>query len=150
MFKIILIAIGVFFISCSKTKHTNSFLENNITYENEELKSLSERHLSYWEKFSKKDFNNTYEYELPYQQYLYSKKWYNNFFKTNNVNYRIYQIDIQRYDKNSDIANVKTRFVKDKTNFIFSDLWFYVNGQWYHHFKPSKLPNYETNRYFVN
>jgi hypothetical protein len=132
-----LLVLVLFFVGCEEPR-SYAFKDENRTYSSKKLQELSERHLEFWEAFSKKDFNTTYRYELPYLQFIKSLKWYNTFNLANNKHYSIIQKDIKV--KRDDFALIKTQYKLKENSYIFNDPWYLVDGIWYHEFSTSKLP----------
>ena len=125
------------FSGCEK-KFAHAFKEDNFTPSDKKEKALSRRHLEYWEGFLAKDFNSSYPYEMPYQQYQHSLSWYNRFNNNNVKDANITQLSITYEDEFK--ANVRTRFQYRSTDYSYDDPWYYVNGTWFHVMKTSLLP----------
>jgi hypothetical protein len=128
----------LFFLSGCEPKHTYAFKDANLTLKNEKEELLSKTHLAYWEAMSKKEFEKTYMYEMPYQRFIKPLWWYKEFNAGNNKHYQVIQKEIM-YDDNH-TAKVITSYIKEKTKSIFKDTWYYIDGIWYHKMKTSKLP----------
>ena len=128
----------IIFIFGCEPKYEFASKDVNLTLKSDLEKDLSRRHLDYWEAFSKKQFDDTFKFELAYQQFIKGKAWYKEFFAGNNSNYKIILKNIEI--KDNDTAVVATKYIRKKSSHIFYDKWYYVNGTWYHWFKTSKLP----------
>lgn len=133
----LLIVSIIFLIGCEKSRKY-ALIDANITFSSKSIENLSKRHLDYWEAMSKRDFNTTFSYELPYLQFIKSKKWYANFNQSNNYHYSIIQKNIIL--KTPHIASIKTFYELNDNTYTFEDHWYLVNDSWYHKFKTSKLP----------
>jgi hypothetical protein len=128
------------FSGCEK-KYKFVSRDTNLTLTTEKEKELSRRYMDYWEVYSQKNFDESYKFELPYQNFIKGKEWYDNFFSTNNKNYKVIQKSIEFKDPDS--AVIETQYIRKKNTHVFYDCWYYVNGTWYHKYKTSKLPNAE-------
>ncbi len=126
---------------CEK-KYIYTSKTNDMVIKDKKSEALSERAMDYWESFSAKDFNSTYQYELPFQQYLKSKLWYVRFNAGNTKGYFLEQKEIEYIDENR--AIIKIKFSKNKSGgHMISDRWYLIDGVWYHKMKTSILPSYE-------
>jgi len=132
----------ILFAGCVSNQQTFAFAKKSpdINITDSKTEKLSRAHLYYWDRFSKKKFKETYAMELPYQRFLKNYEWYKKFNYTNDQNYTIEQLNIRMLDKNS--AIVKSKYIsKDRqATFLFDDRWYFVNGNWYHLMKTSKIP----------
>lgn len=131
----------LFTFSGCEPKYQFASLDENLSFKSSEERSLSKRHLAYWELMSQKKFTETYDFELPYQRYIYGEEWYHKFFEGNNKEYKIIFKALEWLDEHS--AVVHTEYIRQKNRHTFKDKWFYVNGKWYHMFPTSKLPKAE-------
>jgi len=138
---LLVLLVGVLFSGCEEKLQFASTAKE-FTPKTEKEKQLSKRALKYWELFSSKKFDETYSYELPFQRYENTLKWYHKFNKGNDEGYKLVQKEIVEIDENR--AIVKTVFQGKKATFIMSDKWYLVNDTWYHKMNTSKLPTLET------
>lgn len=133
---IVTLLIAFFLLGCEqKFEYANK--DANLTLEDKNEKDLSSRHLEYWEDRSKNEFNSSYTYEMPYQQFIKSLHWYNDFHKTGRKHFKIIQKEINIKEKS---ALIESQFIYKKSKYTFHDPWFLVKGKWYHQFKTTKLP----------
>jgi len=146
---IIILVFALLFLGCEKREaHTASSCSNfqyahkdgnfsqNIS---KELTELSCSHLQYWEYRSKKEFEKSYNYELPYQRFIYSNDWYKRFHSPDEGNFSILQVEI--IQKSPEFAEIKTKkILKDGYSYTFLDKWYRVGNKWYHKMKTTYLP----------
>ncbi len=103
---------------------------------------LKERVVQYWENRSKKQFSKTYSYELPYQTYVHSKRWYENFFQNAP---RFTKVVIKKIQCDQHVCTIGLLlFPEDMsgsydTVFLY-DKWIVIDGVWYHKFNDVSLP----------
>lgn len=141
MNKILLILVLIFFFQGCDFKRDFKYVKIS---DNKKIKPrfepLVKRYKEYWECMSKKDFDCSYRYEMPYQRFLHSLKWYKNFNTPNKKHYMIKLLDIKPVDKYTVV--VKSAFVSadNKVNYMFHDRWYNVNNLWFHKMKVSILP----------
>ena len=137
---ITLLLLALLFSGCEK-KYTHISRDANMTLKTPVEEALSERAMDYWEAFATKQFDEAYSYELPFQRYTKSLKWYKQFNKGNEKNYTLVQKEI--VFKDADRAIIKTLFQMKNSHYMMSDKWYLVNGQWYHKMKTTLLPTLE-------
>ena len=102
--------------------------------------SLKEQNLLFWEYFSNKEFDKSYELELPHLRFQKSLSWYKTFNEPNRKGYKITLMDIETLDEHR--AVVKNLYEDNEGNsFTMEDRWVYVGEKWYHFFEFSKLPS---------
>lgn len=110
-------------------------------YEKELDPDLVKSFKEYWELFEKGEYDETYEYELPYQKFLHSKKWYKNFMlgSKKHLKFAISKIKIDPENKN--IVYIYIKFHNKYKKFTQRDKWIKVDGIWYHKFIDTILPS---------
>jgi hypothetical protein len=135
---ILTLFISLFFGGCVSS-YQFAFKDPSLQLKDESLKALSQRDLSYWEHMSQKEFDASYDYELPYLRYLKSLEWYKNFNATNNQKFTIKQYDITLVDSHR--AIIKHYYHgSDGHSLNLEDRWVLVQNEWFHYFELSKLP----------
>ena len=89
---------------------------------------------------SQKNFQCSYKYELPYQRFLYSYEWYQQFNSGNRKNYKIELLQI--IPKKENMIVIKSKFISsdDNVTYQFFDKWYNVDELWFHKMKVSILP----------
>ena len=103
--------------------------------------ALQKRVISYWEKRAQKQFEETYEYELPYLQYLHTSLWYEQFFQDAPKFSKIIVKKVENINKNKSIIGLLLYPKYNSKNFVFLyDTWVKIDGNWYHKYKDSSLP----------
>jgi len=128
----------LFIFSGCEPKYTYASKDEAFKPSSEKEKLLSQRHLEYWDLFSSHAFEKAYAYEIPYERFLHTKKWYTMF---NNNNIKAFQNKQLYFTKiRENVIDVRTTYISNTTNYSFHDRWFYVNKQWYHQMKTSILP----------
>lgn len=111
----------------------------NLKIENDLSSSLKEKNVRYWEYSSKKEFDKTYEMELPHLRFQKSLEWYKSFNAGNRQGYKVTLLSINVIDDTRAIT--QNRYEDDEGNsHVFEDRWVFVENEWYHYFEFSKLP----------
>ena len=100
--------------------------------------SLVKNFQKYWEKRGERRFNEIYNKELPYLQYLHSQKWYKNFFVNAPKFKKVLVKKIHSCTQNVCILGIL--LFKDSSPIYLYDKWIKVNGKWYHRYNDSPLP----------
>lgn len=103
---------------------------------------LKERFVTYWSYRGEGNFEESYAMELPYLQYLHSKKWYISYFF---YAPRFYKVTLYRKEKcQSDICEVWLALYKDKASepIYLKDKWIKIGNRWYHKYRDSALPTF--------
>lgn len=134
-----IILIAVFFVACAPSSYKYSSIDPSFTTEDKNLKELAQTHKLFWEYFSAKEFEKTYQMELPHLCFQKSFNWYKNFFEPNRKGYKINLVSIKKID--DDRAVITHKYKDEEENeFLMEDRWVLVNGKWRHYFEFSKLP----------
>jgi hypothetical protein len=117
-------------------------MDNNITVSKDIVKyeELKRRFSEYWEAASLNDFNTTYEYELPYLNFLKSLDWYIDFKQGSKKHYKVLTLDVKTEFGDSDIAIITMKVELNNFTRKIADKWVLVNGIWYHYYSQSLLP----------
>jgi hypothetical protein len=135
---VILLTALFFFSGCVSYKYAS--VSPTFKTEDAKLKSLKERNLLFWEYFSSKEFDKSYELELPHLRFQKSLNWYKAFHEPNRKGYKITLMSIETLDEHR--AIVKNLYTDNEENsFTMEDRWVFVGGKWYHFFEFSKLPS---------
>lgn len=98
---------------------------------------LRNRFVDYWSYRANKEFYKTYNFELPYLKYLYSKDSYEDYF--NNAP-RIKKITVKRIICKENVCFVDLLLHIYKNNVYYKDEWVNVDNVWYHRFNDRGLP----------
>jgi hypothetical protein len=98
---------------------------------------LKSRFIKYWQNRANKYFFKTYDLEMPYLRYLYSKEWYEDYFS---LAPRIKKISIKKIDCKDNICYIHMLLKINKNNVYYKDKWVKVDGIWYHRFNDNPLP----------
>ncbi len=112
-----------------------------ITFNNSLLipSSLKEKFISYWQARANKEFYKTFNYEMPYLRYLYSKDWYEDFFSSSP---RFKSIYVKNFECKGNICFftllLKPKYSKD--TIFYKDKWVKVDNTYYHRFNDLLLP----------
>lgn len=135
---LVLLTTLFFFSGCVSYKYAS--VSPVFKAEDGKAESLKERNLLFWEYFSNKEFDKSYELELPHLRFQKSLIWYQAFYAPNRKNYKITLMDIETIDEHR--AIVKNLYEDNAGNsFTMEDRWVFVDGKWYHFFEFSKLPS---------
>lgn len=136
---LVLLSTFFFFTGCVSSYQYAS-VSPTFKTESTALESLKERNLLFWEYFSNKEFDKSYELELPHLRFQKSLAWYKGFYEPNRKGYKITLISIDPIDEYR--AIVKNLYEDSEENrFVMEDRWVLVNEKWYHYFEFSKLPS---------
>jgi len=104
-------------------------------------KDLKVRILNYWENRSKKNFEATYQIELPYLKYLHTKEWYEKFFQDATLFSKVKIKKITQCDENiCTVGLLLNPKFSPETNIFLYDKWIKVDNLWYHKYVDSALP----------
>jgi hypothetical protein len=133
-----LVMLLVFLSGCEK-KYDYAVVDDNVTLQTEEQEKLAETFLEYWDAFSKKDFDKSYQYEMQYMQYLHSLPWYKEFFEGNRKNYSVSFTQVSVHDEK---AMIKIKMQFEKSTVVREDIWYKVSDEWRHIFRDSILPEH--------
>jgi hypothetical protein len=107
-----------------------SLYAKQFIYKTEIPSTLKKSFEKYWEFRFKKQFSKSIKFELPYQIFQNSDKWYYNLFKSVNVPEKI-QINKIKCKKNICYL-YELRYYKGKPSF-YKEKWLKIDGSWYHH-----------------
>jgi hypothetical protein len=106
----------------------------NISIDN----NLKSRFIQYWNFRGNLIFSKSYNFEMPYLKYLYTKTWYKNFFKNAP---KIKKISIINIDCKNQICKINFNAKIRKIGYIYySDKWIKIDNTWYHRFNDNPLP----------
>lgn len=132
----------VFIFGCNDKYADYVTTDQNLTIEESVLESenLLERYKEYWYYFGKGDYDNSYEYELPYLNFLKSLEWYKEFHQANQKNYRVTLLSVTVEKNNANIVYMRSRFTTPTHGYELSDKWLRINNKWYHYYSQSILP----------
>lgn len=131
-----LLIVSLFITGCNeKPKYAKEDI--NLVLVDSDSKVLLKRALEYWNLHSQKKFEQSYQFEMPYQRYIYSLEQYQNF---NAPNYKEYTIIIEKISIHGSEATLNLKYRLDKRRFSFKDKWIKIKDKWYHQMKTKKLP----------
>ncbi len=100
-------------------------------------KQLQQQIERYWAARMQKKFDISYRYEIPYQQYIYTKGWYMNFFKDAPL---FSSAQVKKLVCKKNHCTVGILLKNGDTKLFLYDRWFYVGDRWYHLFRDRALP----------
>lgn len=111
----------------------------DITYNKGVLipESLKNSFNKYWSLRADKRFYKTYQYELPYLNYLHSQEWYEDFFSTAP---RIKKIKVKWVKCTKTKCKIGMILKIGKENVFYIDTWVNVDNRWYHKYNDNALP----------
>ena len=105
-------------------------------------KTLEKTLKQYWQYRCDKHFDKSYSYELPYLDFLHTKKWYENFF----ANQREFKkIEVKKVAKKRDdvvIMGILLYPSKGHDPIFLYDKWIKLDKKWYHKYDDRPLPNF--------
>lgn len=98
---------------------------------------LKNRFVDYWNYRAHKEFDKTYNYEMPYLKYLHSKEEYEDYFEDAP---RIKKIIVKNINCKNNICYISL-LLKIYHNYVFfKDKWVKVDNIWYHRYNDMLLP----------
>jgi len=132
--------IVLFFTSCNTKPNENEFvvIEKDFNYINQDSKLL-QRILDYWYLRSMHKFEESYEYELPYQTYL---KTFERYADEGATTYRKFRVAITKieYKNEKSIALVYRKYYRKNTELNLSSKWIKIENKWYHKYDYTVFP----------
>ncbi len=139
MSKVLMTALFILTVfGCSKTyKYVQVNQEFSKKAQYRDLLTQASR---YWDALSIKDFDESYEYELPYLNFKHNLEWYKKFHSNNKEKYFINIKSIKSIDL-SGVVYIELEYNKNGKTFTFLDKWIDVNGRWYHKYSDSLVPD---------
>jgi len=128
---ILIVFIAIIMVGCSLHR------PKPFTYQ-EKKELLSKRFVGYWEARTKGDYKKSWLYELPFQRYLKSYKWY----KEMAPGYKGVQVKLNKIlSMTQNEAIIERKILYSKKNWVLKkDKWFYIKDNWYHKFYQSVFP----------
>jgi len=127
MKKLVLLMTGIFLFALEINFSSGVLMQSN----------LKKRFVEYWNNRAHKQFYKTYDLELPYLKYLYSKDWYEDYFSNAP---RIKKISIKRVNCKDNICKIGMVLKIYKNSVYYTDKWIKVDNVWYHRFNDNALP----------
>ena len=107
-----------------------------------EERALEKSFTNYWEARGAKKFYKTYDYELPYLNYLHSQEWYEDFFSRA---MRIKKMVVKKVKCKEEKCRIEFNFYTKsapKESHYLQDDWINVDGKWYHVYNDNPLPGF--------
>ena len=104
-------------------------------------KNLENRISDYWGKRAENDFKSTYSIELPYLNYIHSRKWYKKCFHNAATFSNVDIIKVFKCD--SEICTLGLELTDEDTTdskIFIKDKWINIDNTWYHRYDDSPLP----------
>jgi len=117
-----------------------AFVSPEFKTQDAKLLSLQEQNLLFWELFSNKEFDKSYELELPHLRFQKSLAWYQEFNESYRKGYKVTLMSIETLDEHRAIVKNFHEYTEGN-RLIMEDRWVFVDGKWYHFFEFSKLPS---------
>ncbi len=126
----------LFIIGCSH-KVTFTDVQSSLHPQSSKEKELIRRFKEYWHARVNGQYNISYNYELPYQQYTIN---FDKYRKTLGLyrNSKISLLKLEYPQKN--IAIIIRKMDGKKNSWIKKDKWIYLDGKWYHKYYQTLFP----------
>lgn len=127
----------LFIVGCS---NKTEFLKIHSSFSNKDSnkeKELVKRFQKYWYARVHGKYQQSYRYELPYQQYIVNFAKYR---KTLGLYKNTKASLIKIYYPQKDVAIITRKMGSKKNFWIKKDKWIYVNGKWYHKYYQTIFP----------
>ena len=105
-------------------------------------KNLAETMHEYWGYRCDKTFGKSYPHELPYLDFLHTRKWYEDFFANQR---KFKKIEIKKVAKKSDdvvIVGILLYPSKGHDPIFLYDKWIKLDKKWYHKYDDRPLPGF--------
>jgi sarcosine oxidase delta subunit len=102
---------------------------------------LLERYGEYWTYMSKNDYDRSYEYELPYLNFLKSKEWYKEFQYGGKIDFKVKILSISEDKDDKDVVFVRANYRGKYLDSNITEKWINIKGTWYHYYSQSLLPS---------
>lgn len=131
---------AIFVFSGCEKKYDYISKDVNLTIKDDKTEELVERSMDYWEAMSKGEYDRTYDYELPYLNFLKDRSWYIEFKTGSRTQYTVNLKRVTYDARDEDIAKITTFVDLGHTSYTFEDPWYNINGTWYHFYEQSLLP----------
>lgn len=136
---LLLFIIGCSEIGCSEKTEKTEFLKIHSSFNEDrnKEKELVKRFQEYWYARVHGKYQQSYQYELPYQQYIVNFAKYRKtlgLYKNTKVSL------IKIYYPQKDIAIITRKMGSKKNFWIKKDKWIYLNGKWYHKYYQAIFP----------
>jgi len=146
VFQIAGMSILLFFLGCSSKLpvYKETSVERTAISSAKE-KKLARAFLEYWRARIQRDYKTSYQYELPYQKYIFR---YPDYLKKIGNIYSRSKIKLSKITYIApDIAIVDREVKMGNKVFHKKDKWIYIDGAWYHKFYQTILPSLEEAEY---
>jgi hypothetical protein len=141
---LIFIGISLFILGCESKQKNYRYVEidNNVSIEGNvtDLQQFKRRFSEFWEASAVVDFDTTYQYELPYLNFLKDLPWYLNFQSGAKERYMTTIINVKADPRHNDIVYVRQNHKSTLLDVNITEKWIYINGTWYHSYRQSLLP----------
>ena len=136
------VLIVVFQSGCERkiAHYEQTSIESNLTLKNDKERLLAETFVEYWHLRNKREFKESYQYELPYFRYITSYEQYKPQVGAYNFDFQTRLIGIEYPHHRDDVVTVKRSYRKNDFHSVEKETWVYVNGKWYHDFQFSPFP----------
>ena len=135
---------------CGKiSKNDTAFVDQNFSavldanHTEEDIEALKKENLQYWDYSSKAMYAKSFDFELPYLQFLYPKEWYLNFRASDKRGYKTAITKIEFDPDERYLAYVTVELLYKGSKIKLREKWYKINTDWYHKFTPSYLPSIE-------
>ncbi len=139
---LVILSLMFFFAACERHNVSNVTVDSNFSIDTqiENVDDLIDRYKNYWAYFSAKEFEKSFKYELPYLNYIKPLSWYKEFHSANVKKFSVKLLDMQIEEGDSHIVYIRTRFHTKSDETVASDKWVLVDGEWYHFYSQTVLP----------
>ena len=137
-----IVGIALIFGGCGEKleKYKFSSIDANVSLSTDEEIGLANRFLKYWDARSRKDFETSYQMELPYNRYLKTYNMYEAEGQSIFENFHTVLLSV-RFDKDEkNIAWIQRKYIHKDTVLLLNSKWINVHGTWYHKYTFSVFP----------
>jgi len=137
MNKITLLFLSIFFLAGCSHKVIFTDVHTSLHPQSNKEKGLVQRFEEYWHARVNGQYNKSYIYELPYQQFIID---FDRYKKTLGLykNSKVSLVKVQYPQKN--VAIITRKMEGKNGSWIKKDKWIYVDGNWYHKYYQTLFP----------
>lgn len=139
---LVILTIFVLFSGCEKKikDFEHAMLDGNLTLKSEKEMALAQRFLEYWEYRSTRQYEKSFQMEMPSYKFLNTIDRY--LVESHSMNHD-FTIKLKSISFNADekqIAVLRRQYNKGTFQSFSDDIWLNVNGTWYHKYYFSPFP----------
>jgi len=106
-------------------------------------KKLKDSFYDYWSSRAIKKHDKNYDKELPYQQFLHTQEWYEDFLQESPRIEKIIVRKIMQNDDNMQLLGIELKMQNRSDLVWYDDKWYFIEGKWYHKYNDSLLPKFK-------